>query len=302
MGYRLMAAGAVFIPEREARSLHQGPATFMSRAAEVRRLNQPNFANFVPVPGRFRPWKPGRQYAVPRVDVIVDGTGESFEAAEECIDAVLASDEMDLRLDFCCAERNHEMSLLEAVYRDDVRVQIRDDMPATGFPSSYTMFIPEWARLGVNTLGALIERIEADVSGFVRVNVPSAAGEDGTIILWRTAALHRARRAVGGEGDVLATADRLFGSSTVAGVEVGVVDARHQQLQRLPNQRPSTLALMAELRETKQELRRVRRRYRDLVARQRARAAAETKSAAPSGGLRPKLLPRFGGFRIPGSS
>jgi len=280
IGYRLMAAGAVFVPERQARSWHQGPATYMSRAEEVRRRNNPHFANYVPVPGRFRPHTPGRQYAVPMVTVLVSGHEAKYEDIKRCVDALLASEETDLRVEVSCRSESEDYELLHAEYQDDVRVRLHPKLPESGFPSRFTVQLPAWAAVSPVSLGALTRRLERDRVGVIQV-VMSDAAEDERILVWRTSALHRARRHDTPQQPLHGVAARLFGSETAVGTEFGLVDLRlRASAGRLPA--PSTgggarriarlerrLAVLrqrraeerAELRVLRRRLRRMSRRY-----------------------------------------
>lgn len=288
MAYRLMAAGGVFIPEREARSWHQGPATFMSKAAEVRRKNEPYFSNYVPIPGGFRPWTPNRQYAVPQVDVVIVSRDTSFEATKRCVDAVLAGDEFDLRVDLCCPTTSEDVELVEAEYKYEPRVKVRTDVPATGFPSNYTMFLPEWAGLGPDSLGVMLNAMEENCVGIINAVTPGVPAEDGRVVLWRTAALHRARRAGGDGEDPEAIAARLFGEHEIDARDVRIVDLRAPGLSPLPKQRPSTASVVRELKATKQELRATRQKLRT-ARKQLRRLQGEKRHVAqpsPAGGSR----------------
>jgi hypothetical protein len=68
--YRAGQAGAVFVPEPDARAFHLGPTELMSRNAEGKRLRDPYIRHRVPL-WRGRP-EPGRQWLVPYVDMLVD--------------------------------------------------------------------------------------------------------------------------------------------------------------------------------------------------------------------------------------
>ena len=225
MGYRLMAAGAVFIPERAAQSWHQGPATFMSNAEEVRRRNNPHFTNLIPVPGRFRPPAENRQYTVPMVGVVVaSDRGAAEEQVRRCVDAVLASDELDLRVHVAGAD---DPDTLIAWYQGEPRVVLSDSTPASCHPSRFTIEVPAHAGVGPATLRLLVELAETQDLGLVRAGVTPEGSEHLTV--WRTAALHRARRHAGLDApaaDVAATAQRLFGAAEVEGSDYGLFDLR----------------------------------------------------------------------------
>ena len=76
LGYRLAECGAVFVPDREARSWHLGPTHVMRRQDEVNDYNFPFLADRIP-DGRVKRATVGRQYAVPYLEVVLDSAGES---------------------------------------------------------------------------------------------------------------------------------------------------------------------------------------------------------------------------------
>ena len=276
-GYRLMTAGAVFIPEPGARSWHQGEATYMSRAEEVRRRNNPNFANYIPLPGRFRPWTPGRTYAVPRVAVLVPSLGTRYEATKQCVDAVLGGDEHDVRVEICHPVDSPEIELLQAQYEHDPRVLLREDVPDTGFPSPFTAMVPEWVGLGPAALSTILDVLEAEQLGAVHVIIPGLPPADGTMTVWRTAALHRARRGADGSEPIEEVVGRTFGERWLDGGSLGIVDLRNQRLPRTPTVRPSLPALVQQLEQANAELARQAKLYAKLRA--RYEALAEVKVA-----------------------
>lgn len=269
-GYRLMAAGAVFIPEPLAKSWHQGEATYMSKALEVRRRNNPNFANYIPLRGRFRPWRRGRSYAVPIVDVIVSAGAETYEEVKRCVDAILASDETDLRVELGIADLTAEMELVHADYADDPRVVITKEAPDTGFPSRYTVFLPPWAGLSTTALSTFTQRLEKDRLGVIHVIVPGVSPDEGTVEIWRTAALHRARRCVAADETVEAVAGRMFGERWMDGSDVGVVDLRRQSLPEGGDAHPGSEQLLEELDAVRKQLSKSQSDHQRLVREQKA--------------------------------
>lgn len=272
LGYRLMTAGAVFIPERQARSWHQGPATYMTRADETRRQNQPHFSNYVPVPGGFRPWTPGRQYAVPMVNVMVE-VGESYEETKTCVDALLAGLETDLRVDIWGTAPDDCLNMLHADYHADPRVQLRIDEPETGYPSRFTLSLPAWVGLSTDSMVTMVGMLERSGCGALRVVLPSATGPRTDVFLWRTAALLRAQRISSDRAEAEAIAVRLFGEQSATAPQVGLVDLRQASLPALPRaQLPAHVALerlaraQAELQGLRRRHRRLRTRYGTLAA------------------------------------
>ena len=283
LAYRLMVAGAVFVPERGARCWHQGPATFMTRAAEVRRLNQPNFSNYIAVPGAFRPWTPGRQYAVPMVKAFVKA-GDTFEETQGAVDTLLGSEEPDLAVAVYGVEGQEAATMLDAQYRADPRVEIIADKPMSGFPSRFTMFVPAHLGLKPAALTTMLRRLERARVGLLQVRPTVSADSDANVMLWRTAALHRAARATTPLEDLIPTAGRLFGYLAVDAAEVGVVDLRTDPLPERPLRRPSTRSLSQRLADAETELKELRERNRTLRASNRQQSRRTDASSAGTGG------------------
>ena len=301
MGYRLMAAGAVFIPERGAQSWHQGPATFMSDAEDVRRRNNPHFADLIAVPGRFRPRTPGRLYTVPMITILTVAVSRDFESVKRCIDSVLGSSEHDLRVHVDAKPDYSDRDLLQAEYRGDPRVGLGVGSPESGFPSRFTIWLPEGVQLAAGSLGALVKRLESDDVGLMEVVVPAPNGEK-TVLVWRTAALHRARRHERSNSEMAADA-RLFGVQRLSGRDFGMsfgamdlgrprsidgtsLDAPSRR-RRATGGSPDDLRLecqrlndeLADLRRRHEQLRLVHRRLRKRYHRLRARRVVRAVDA-----------------------
>ncbi|GIH70514.1 glycosyltransferase family 2 protein [Sphaerimonospora thailandensis] len=95
MGYRLAQAGAVFIPDPEARAYHLGPSMRMRDAESISRVSHPLVADRVPV-YRWLRKHPTRQWKVPLLEVVVDAAGASCDDVMATVDAVLAGTLTDL--------------------------------------------------------------------------------------------------------------------------------------------------------------------------------------------------------------
>jgi GT2 family glycosyltransferase len=211
-GYRAVTAGAIVVPDPEARSVHQGLRSFVTQGEGIKRLRAGLAANYLPT-RIFRPPVRGRSWAVPRVAALVPADGLSYEQLAVTVDAIVAGDLDDVavtvhgRLDEQCVE------LLCAYYSHDRRVSISPGQGVdTGFPSPYTAIVPAGTVLGTTALTALVRRLDDSRLGLVTTE--TAAGE---VQVWRTAALHRARRDAPAEGDdAVAAVARLFGAERVS--------------------------------------------------------------------------------------
>lgn len=95
-GHRLAQAGAVLLPDHEAKSWHLGFTHAMEHAEKVNRYNHASFADLAPSL-RNRRNRYGRTYKVPYVDVVVHAEGD-LEAVTRFVDLVLDSDMLDLRV------------------------------------------------------------------------------------------------------------------------------------------------------------------------------------------------------------
>ena len=95
-GHRLGQAGAVLLPDHEARSWHLGFTHAMEHAEKVNRYNHAAFADLAPSL-RNRRNRFGRTYKVPYADVVVRAEGD-LDAVQHFVDLVLDSDMLDLRV------------------------------------------------------------------------------------------------------------------------------------------------------------------------------------------------------------
>lgn len=89
LGYRLAEAGAVFVPDRAARSWHLGASHVMRQREQVNAYNDGFLADRVPDLRAKR--RPGRSYRVPYLDVVLDTAGQPHEQVTAVVDACLAS-------------------------------------------------------------------------------------------------------------------------------------------------------------------------------------------------------------------
>lgn len=87
LGYRLAQAGAVFIPDAEARAWHVGPSTVMLREREVHRHNWSYLGDLIP-DLRWLRAHPRRHWLVPYVRAAVTAT--TYEETRATVDSALA--------------------------------------------------------------------------------------------------------------------------------------------------------------------------------------------------------------------
>ncbi len=204
-GYRAVTAGAVVVPEPQARSVHQGVRAFAARGEEIKRLRAGLAANQLPH-RIFRPPVRGRVWAVPAIRVLVDADGSSYERLVVTVDSLLAQDLYDLAVTLHGDIEPETEQLLADYFGHDPRVLLAGGaLVDTGFPSPYTAFMPAGVVLGRGAIGAVVDRLERDRLGLIRAPIPA-----GELRLWRTAALHRARRAAASDRDPAMAAEQLF--------------------------------------------------------------------------------------------
>ncbi|MFC0007397.1 glycosyltransferase [Micromonospora siamensis] len=235
LGYRLAAAGALFVPEPLAGSWHLGASHVMQDKERVQRHNRPYLADRMPYP-RWLRRVGGSNWSVPLVEAVVTAGDEPLERVRAAVDAVLGGDERDLVVCLVgpwdrlgegrrrvLADPDLDLRLLAETYRGDPRVRLVTEAPHTPFPAAYRLDLPARHGLGPHAVRRLVELADREQVGLVELR-PSGATDGPATRLWRTAALGRVDR-VGTAGRSLADAvTELHGSRTVAAETIGMVD------------------------------------------------------------------------------
>lgn len=216
-GYRCFTGGGIIIPDRQARSLHQGQRSFATRGSEIAQRRAPLIANHIANP-RYRTPIGGRQWAVPYLHVIVPPSDAAFLSVRYTVDDVLANDFDDLVVSVVVDPDNPDADLYEDYWQADGRVRLVEKAPDSGFPSPATMVVPIGARLDATALRGLMERLRSWSAGLLSVSV---TGLDSVVELWATRALTRVRRHAGEDG-MRQSARDLFGEAWVAGSDFGI--------------------------------------------------------------------------------
>ncbi|GGO73658.1 glycosyltransferase [Nonomuraea cavernae] len=137
LGYRLTQAGAVFVPDPEARAWHLGLPTAMRDFAALKRHNDPYVADRVPY-RRYLRTDPGRQWLVPYVDAYVPAG--AYEDVRATVDALLASSLPDIRVTVTgpwaalgtgrrspLRDADLDLRLVHATFEHDPRVRLAGD-------------------------------------------------------------------------------------------------------------------------------------------------------------------------------
>jgi GT2 family glycosyltransferase len=246
LGYRLAQAGAVFVPEPQARSWHLGRTHMMRHQQELQRYNRPFLAEAMPQPRWLRK-AGGTGWAVPLVTVVMTVDGEPMERVRAAVDAILRGDETDLRVLLVgpwhtlsgdrmspLADPQLDLRLVAAAYRSDPRVRLVEQAPVTAFPSPFLLTVPTTCGLARPAVRRLVEYADRHQLGLVRVEL----GPGPAVELWRTAALGRAgwvRR----DGERMAEAvAAVHGAGTVAAAVIGVSDLGKVPVDRLAAAEP----------------------------------------------------------------
>ncbi|MFA6576299.1 MAG: hypothetical protein WCS84_12820, partial [Nocardioides sp.] len=232
LGYRLAEVGAVFVPDRAARSWHLGFTHVMEQREKVNDHNDPYLCDRVP---DMRPKRRlGRLYSVPYVEVVLDVRGETdHHRVVTTVDAVLASTLSDLSVTLLgdwstldderrspLADPRLPERLVQAAYRGDPRVRLLEQLPPGRCPAMFRLTLADaaWCPLP-DALTALVMHLERTHHGLRLVMQP-----DGTSArLERTAAVQRARRVAAPDEDPDTVIDEVYGTWWVEGGEAGFV-------------------------------------------------------------------------------
>lgn len=246
LGHRLAEAGAVFVPDRAARSWHLGPSHVMNQREDVNAHNDPYLADRVP---DLRPKRrPGRLYAVPYLEVVLDTRGQAHDEVCTVVDAVLASTLADLSVvllgdwDQLTDDRRSPLAdplldtrLVHASYVGDPRVRFLDGLPDGRCPAMFRMVLPDagWAPRRP-ALATLLMHLERTHHGLRLVHRPGPDGAGPPIRIERTAAYSRARLVAEPGEDLDDVVDELFGSWWLEAEDAGFQPVASVRRARLP--------------------------------------------------------------------
>jgi glycosyltransferase involved in cell wall biosynthesis len=235
-GYRLAQAGAVFVPEPQARSWHLGRTNVMRARQQVARYNGPFFADRLPYPRHWRK-SGGPARSVPLAEVVMPVPDQPLERVRAAVDSVLRGTEPDVRVSLVgpwdkldsgrvpvLTDPDLDLRLVAASYRGEPRVRLVTEPPASAFPAPYLLELPAAYGLAPDALRRLVSLADRHQVGVVRVL-------DGAS-LWRTAALGRARWVRSAGESLLDAVRSVHGSRDVTAKEAGVVDLAGGELVR----------------------------------------------------------------------
>ncbi|WP_432930995.1 glycosyltransferase [Microbispora sp. CA-135349] len=230
MGYRLAQAGAVFIPDPQARAYHLGPSMRMRDSERISRVSHALVTDRVPG-YRWLRTHPSRQWKIPQVEVLVDATAGSYDDVRATVDGVLAGTVTDLAVvltgpwDELAPEQRAplkdprlDLVLLRAHYTHEGRVRLATAAAETQSP--YRLRIPPGWVPGEDGVGRLLEVLRGRDRGLVSVLLAEDAEGVTAARLERTEAFSRAAIIAeeAGEGEDLDDiVDELFGTYWVDG-------------------------------------------------------------------------------------
>lgn len=209
-GHLLNEAGAVLLPDREARAWHLGLTHAMQQGESVKAYNAPAFADFVPASRGRR--QHGRFYRVPYVEVVVP-VDAGAEQVQRCVDAFLESEMDDLRvllvadwsvLDLArvspLGDPLRDLGILLRAYRHEPRVELVQpdaDVLEQRCRSPFRMTLAGTAlvplEMSVGVMLADLERTHFGLAVLHGAGGLGEAGEAGEVVrVVRTAAHSRA--------------------------------------------------------------------------------------------------------------
>ncbi|GAA4909284.1 glycosyltransferase involved in cell wall biosynthesis [Nonomuraea thailandensis] len=232
MGYRLGQAGAVFVPEPAARAYHLGPTMRMRDKQPVDRVSHAFVADRIPA-YRWLRGHPGRQWKVPYVTVVVDGT-RGYDAVRATVDAVLAGTVPDVSVllvgPWATLDRDRraplrdpdlELVLVHGHYLHEGRVRLAET-PDVDLAVPFVLRLPTGWAPGEDTLGRLLDLARDDALGLVNVLLHETSA-DGVVAarLERTSAFARARIVAAADEDLDDVVDEVSGVSWVEGETYG---------------------------------------------------------------------------------
>ncbi|MEU7894630.1 glycosyltransferase [Nonomuraea sp. NPDC049152] len=228
LGYRLTQAGAVFVPDPEARAWHLGLPTAMRSFAELKRYNDPFVADRVPY-RRYLRGDQGRQWLVPYVDAVVEAG--SYEDVRATVDGLLAGSLPDVRVtitgpwEWLTDSRRSpltdpllDLRLLRAQFTHDPRVRLADPPPGV---APFRLRCPPGWMPGHDTVAQLVEHLEATDGGLLCVALAETLEGVVTARLERTAALSRAALVIRPGESLDDVIDEVFGVEWVDGADFG---------------------------------------------------------------------------------
>ncbi|WP_406318229.1 glycosyltransferase [Streptosporangium sp. NBC_01639] len=237
LGFRLAQAGAVFIPDPQARAWHLGPSTVMLREKEVHRHNWSVLPDLIP-DLRWLRGHPRRNWLVPYVHVVVDARDASYEDVRTTVDSALAGTLVDVAVTVVgpwsaltggrrssLDEPLLDLRLVRNLYGHEPRVSFTEETPHSSAPAPFRLTCPAGWAFGADSLADMVKLAEKEQYGLLSAALEERDTGIRAARLERTAAFARAALVDDGAGDLDGVVDELFGSFWVSADELGVTAA-----------------------------------------------------------------------------
>ncbi|MBB5777844.1 glycosyltransferase family 2 protein [Nonomuraea jabiensis] len=225
MGYRLGQAGAVFVPEPSARAYHLGPTMRMRGKQPIDRVSHAFVADRIPA-YRWLRGHPGRQWKVPYVTVVVDGTA-GYDSVRATVDALLAGTLPDLSVlvlgpwDTLDRDRRSplkdphlDLVLVQGHYRHEGRVRLSATESVDPAVPFVLRLPPGWVP-GEDSLARLLDLARDEGLGLVNVLLHESAQGVVAARLERASAFARARIVMAAGEDLDDAVDSVSGVTWV---------------------------------------------------------------------------------------
>lgn len=223
-GYRLFTQGAVFVPDREARSWHQG-ARYLSdenskQAAMHARL--PVMANHVPAPN-YRKAKAGRSYTVPylAIEVPVRADEVSEQQALACVESLLAGDTADAAIGLTGPPGDPVLARLALWTEGQERVEVTtpSEWWARHLFTPFRVTVPPHVHAGRGALNRIRERLAHHEIGALHIVIDGLDPRTRAVEAVSVRALRRAHRLADDPTQVPALVGELFDEEWATGEE-----------------------------------------------------------------------------------
>jgi hypothetical protein len=224
VGYRLVQAGALVVPEARARCWHQGGGQEPDpQKMASHRMQQSKMRNLI-ADRTFRGNMLGRSYTNPFAVATVLADGFSAERVGRCIDAILASDLHDLAVLVVAPEDSVEFTWVQREYAGDARVFV--DTRYSGEElfkwSPVRVRLPASALFLPGAFSKIVDAVSDGKLGALHLTVPNSQDERSVVHAVSSRALSRSRR-LGLEGlDSGSALEQYFGDRWDIGSSFGV--------------------------------------------------------------------------------
>ncbi len=197
--YRLAQAGAVFVPDAEARAVHLGlPAQRGEHRESIVRLVETHLAQKVPLRRDLRKER-ARRWLVPYVEIVLDVTGAGERESRAAVMAALGGTLTDVAVTLpgpwsglghaAPGDPSFELALLRDGFAHDPRVRLAGEAAPTAAPAPFRYTGPLDPHLARDSLERMTKVMTEERLGLLVITFPDGR----TARLERTEAVARAR-------------------------------------------------------------------------------------------------------------